>query len=1719
MPVIDSYSRDYLSLFKGREDYFACQGPDYYYPIKQPFSSYYLRQHLEGWATFGVYVLTSDSRCYFICIDIDIPKSELTSTDFTDRDKKYSHLKERLLRFQELFVKKYNMSENAILYEDTGGRGYHVWLFFSDGLDGEAAVAFHEIIKKQLPFDFEFFPKQSRIGERRKFGNLVKLPLGIHQKYSSRSVFFQLVHEEPQYLDSVVDNMKHLRQIAKLSSKELNIIIKEHSDINGAAGINKVYPDDLRHEQRVLYRQDFQFLFDHCSALRNLKIKAEKGLQFSRPEVFHLANLLLSVENSHDLILQLIRDSFGINFSADITQKEIAGIMPLYPSSCATLIRDGICDDYCSDEIRRRDLDPLLPNTNPSSLWLTRIPKTKTTVTQAINEIADAENVVRAYWRLKKYHRDEDVGFFDQFDFEHFEANLDVYSKYIGQSLRNHERIPLIGYLTINIPKKIDENNQMKYRPMAYSSVFDQIIIQAIFNIVGPIMEVEFQEYSYGYRLNVGDTTSDNIFNDWREYYPRFRSKALSNLRKPEIGYYICCDIKGFYDNVVHKILIEQIRGIVSDPYIFEIIQNFIKLYSFDEIGSTGLPQGPAYSRVLANLYLNDFDKEMAKSSSGYLRYVDDLFLFFETKEEAEAGLNKVVEALGELGLHLSSDESKKPEILNATNEERIVATLDSLRYGIFEELKFVDHLDERKINDLYDAIGRQHFVPANMSEFLEVNNALPAILHQITQNRKYYHAIKKKIPRIVEHLVDQRLFYPKRLKYVTYRLIGLMDEGGKAISDLYSKLENSHKIYFLLNLYIEYSNHGTHERSLKNIIDQGLINEDPFVKGLSIAIQHKLGGSLALVTEDEVSFQNVLSCPNYFLRMKLFHSINYFELNVAQKEVVRRTILPDSRFLEKKYLLENTIPVSIDRTDTVFIDNLLKNNTHLLFTECATLFSRLKDDNSLFRVLQAFFNRLVNHKDVIIYYLTSLILEEYKNARMSELKNQEGLYYEISDTEIRRELTGVISTLQRHASRRNLDSARKEVLVGDSYNGCFYFRHETDEINNHNFIEYIPINKPKAYEFNNISKLGNDISDLVNKKVLPDLTFEIDSTRSEALIKYRVPEGYKPLAERVFSTTNADIKCVFDLMEDLYKKAHYFYKQFSMLPLIKADNLLLSVDEKTLLFRKLGTMFCPVHIISGESIRNGEGAEAEIPKMISMLLKDLIFRNESKEIARFLKQGTPKVGINLFLAHFIQRMSSKELEIRYSYERVSYLTQRLKRMRDGSDYDVSVFYFSERLKERLYENNRGTINWAGICNTLDDFYRELAVIYGIANFADIKFRNKTLFSFSLPRNLHYLSKILLNICLNIGTILSERATRDSMANVLELMNYFAIFCIETLSFLKVGILSNQTRGNYPKISNQFILSACGYSLPYDITDVEPIQGLMEKDRGGQNVFDFSVNFTLKQISFLYLIKTFPFETNGGNIVLSRETNGIEEGDFRQLSFNMLKRLPEIENRIMDLTHNVMKALKSNTNYEIPEQMLNLKDDILSYLKNISSMRNRMKFKRIFGKRTKIDRFPPEICCRPLIGIGKCYITNQSSLFKMPLSTLYPSSKSRCSFDIVNNQIVNLIIPNEQINKLIGKLKGIGFQLFKYLYSDKAKLLWDAGTFIVLFVVTALLYNHIKVLEASKNLQVPSSAGWWMALAGLFAFGACFFIGKILLDFKYWSKKYSNVIDYWKKDA
>ena len=111
---------------------------------------------------------------------------------------------------------------------------------------------------------------------------------------------------------------------------------------------------------------------------------------------------------------------------------------------------------------------------------------------------------------------------------------------------------------------KVDEDQSMQYRPMAYSNIFNQVIIQSIFNIISIVLEHNFEDSSFGYRYNVENLQDEDIFYNWKEYYPKFKSKALGELKDPSNTHYVCCDIKGYYDHIDHAILIQQLRQYIT---------------------------------------------------------------------------------------------------------------------------------------------------------------------------------------------------------------------------------------------------------------------------------------------------------------------------------------------------------------------------------------------------------------------------------------------------------------------------------------------------------------------------------------------------------------------------------------------------------------------------------------------------------------------------------------------------------------------------------------------------------------------------------------------------------------------------------------------------------------------------------------------------------------------------------------------------------------------------------------------------------------------------------------------------------------------------------------------------------------------------------------------------------------------------------------------------
>jgi RNA-directed DNA polymerase len=115
------------------------------------------------------------------------------------------------------------------------------------------------------------------------------------------------------------------------------------------------------------------------------------------------------------------------------------------------------------------------------------------------------------------------------------------------------------------------------------------------------------------------------------------------------INYVVDVDIKGFFDNVDHKWMIEFLNHRISDQNLLRILGRFLKGGYMEEgkkyKTETGTPQGGVLSPILANVYLHYvldlwFEKKIRKECKGQaniVRYADDFVCCFQLKGEAES--------------------------------------------------------------------------------------------------------------------------------------------------------------------------------------------------------------------------------------------------------------------------------------------------------------------------------------------------------------------------------------------------------------------------------------------------------------------------------------------------------------------------------------------------------------------------------------------------------------------------------------------------------------------------------------------------------------------------------------------------------------------------------------------------------------------------------------------------------------------------------------------------------------------------------------------------------------------------------------------------------------------------------------------------------------------------------------------------------------------------
>jgi len=196
-----------------------------------------------------------------------------------------------------------------------------------------------------------------------------------------------------------------------------------------------------------------------------------------------------------------------------------------------------------------------------------------------------------------------------------------------------------------------------KTRMLGIPTTTDRVLQQALHQELSPLFEPDFQTHSYGFRPNRN------------AHQAILQSQCNINSGKKWI---VDIDLKNFFDEVDHRILLDLIYAKVSCEMTLTLLRKFlrapIEINGKLQKRKKGLPQGSPLSPLLSNILLNELDKELAQRGHAYVRYADDFSIYVGSKRAARRVGNSIYKFLRDkLSLPINVEKSglRRPQNFN----------------------------------------------------------------------------------------------------------------------------------------------------------------------------------------------------------------------------------------------------------------------------------------------------------------------------------------------------------------------------------------------------------------------------------------------------------------------------------------------------------------------------------------------------------------------------------------------------------------------------------------------------------------------------------------------------------------------------------------------------------------------------------------------------------------------------------------------------------------------------------------------------------------------------------------------------------------------------------------------------------------------------------------------------------------------------------------------
>mgnify|MGYP003793105693 CR=1 FL=1 len=257
-----------------------------------------------------------------------------------------------------------------------------------------------------------------------------------------------------------------------------------------------------------------------------------------------------------------------------------------------------------------------------------------------MEQILSKENLNTAYLQVVRNKGAEGV---DGMKYTELKENLEKNGEIIKEQLRTRKYKPQ-PVRRVEIPKP-----EGGVRNLGVPTVTDRFVQQAVAQVVTPIYEEQFHDHSYGFRPNrcaqQAIITALDMMNDGKDWI-------------------VDIDLEKFFDTVNHDKLMTLIDRTIKDGDVISIIRKFLVsgIMVDDEYKDSviGTPQGGSLSPLLANIMLNELDKEMEQRGLNFVRYADDCMIMVGSEMSAKRVMRNLTEFMEEkLGLKVNMTKSK----------------------------------------------------------------------------------------------------------------------------------------------------------------------------------------------------------------------------------------------------------------------------------------------------------------------------------------------------------------------------------------------------------------------------------------------------------------------------------------------------------------------------------------------------------------------------------------------------------------------------------------------------------------------------------------------------------------------------------------------------------------------------------------------------------------------------------------------------------------------------------------------------------------------------------------------------------------------------------------------------------------------------------------------------------------------------------------------------